>query len=174
MSTTVPEREDSLCTDFFLGRGGINSPWAEWEEVVMMPPYLRLADDANLHCCAETLLHPQDMSAVSPPPPEPRPKMKSLLCDCWSWWSRWGWDVDPISGPRLQLFSPLAHTGPVPPTAVACKPDNTEARGCGWAVLGHPREQRREKRHPWWDDGKDLWWFRHRRRSITDTTVLEA
>lgn len=96
MSTTVPEREDSLCTDFFLGGGGINSPWAEWEEVVMIPPYLRLVDDVNLHCCAETLLR----RACVPPtgyergtcPPEPRPEMKSLLCHCRSWWSRWGWD----------------------------------------------------------------------------------
>lgn len=91
-------------------------------------------------------LPPQDMSAV---PPRPRPEMKLLLCDCWSWWSRWGWDGRLYFWTAPPAVPSLTPTGPGPSTAVACKPesDNKEARGCGWAVLGHWRGQWKEKRH---------------------------
>lgn len=107
-----------------------------------MLPYLRLADDVNPHCCAEKLLPgacvpPQDMSVV---PPEPRLEMNLLLCDCWSWRSRWGWD-----GTLYFWNTPPAvfTSGPYwRPTVVTCTPDNTEARSGAllfWVSRGKSR-----------------------------------
>lgn len=129
--------------------GGVNSPWTEWEKVILMLPYLRLADDVNPHCCAKTLLRgacvpPQDMSVV---PPEPRLEMNLLLCDCWSWRSRWGWDGTLYfwnTPPAVFTYGPYWCWSPNRGHLHTWQHGGSER--CS-SVLGQSREK---QRHPWW------------------------